>query len=299
METRDMLKYRDTKFFTQCGIKYKVDVYVNLESISSNKMHCFSTTYSEYRKAKNGRWVFTASGPCGEKEAKMFPELAAIFELNRVNHYGEGDVTNAVFWIRKGEDEFAKKCLRITDEEYHDFRLAALLDDTIYFRYLLLEKGIIERWKNEADYAISQLEYLCNCKWVNPYTPEEERFRLNMPTTEELRALEEKLNEGYYTKDAILARIQAKRDEERAERRKYLIESYDKKRKNLEIERQVMLAVFDFGIDTSNVIYYSYSNKLVFNWSTYSDKVSQEQFVDFVNNVDMSKMPEGIQFEIK
>ena len=60
-----------------------------------------------------------------------------------------------------------------------------------------------------------------------------------------------------------------------------------------------MLAVLDFGINTDNVIYYSSSNKLAFNWKNYGEKISQEQYCDFVNNVDRSKLPENIIFEMK
>lgn len=36
-----------------------------------------------------------------------------------------------------------------------------------------------------------------------------------------------------------------------------------------------------------------------FNWRDYGEKITQEEFDDFVNNVDRSQLPEGIKFELK
>lgn len=48
-----------------------------------------------------------------------------------------------------------------------------------------------------------------------------------------------------------------------------------------------------------NVIYYPHTNTLSFNWNDYGGKITQEEFDDFVNNVDRSQLPEGIKFELK
>lgn len=41
------------------------------------------------------------------------------------------------------------------------------------------------------------------------------------------------------------------------------------------------------------------SNTLSFNWDSYGEKITQEEFDDFVNKVDRSQLPEGIKFELK
>ena len=33
-----------------------------------------------------------------------------------------------------------------------------------------------------------------------------------------------------------------------------------------------------------------------FNWLDYKEQITQEQFVDFVNNLEYDKLPDGIQF---
>lgn len=63
--------------------------------------------------------------------------------------------------------------------------------------------------------------------------------------------------------------------------------------------RRGLLCVFDYGLSTDNVIYYSHTNTLSFNWNGYGEKITQEEFDDFVNKVDRSQLPEGIKFELK
>lgn len=43
----------------------------------------------------------------------------------------------------------------------------------------------------------------------------------------------------------------------------------------------------------------SHTNTLSFNWNGYGEKITQEEFDDFVNKVDRSQLPEGIKFELK
>lgn len=65
-----------------------------------------------------------------------------------------------------------------------------------------------------------------------------------------------------------------------------------------ETDKKIMLCVFDYGLSTDNVIYYNHTNTLSFNWRDYGEKITQEEFDDFVNNVDRSQLPEGIKFEL-
>lgn len=58
-------------------------------------------------------------------------------------------------------------------------------------------------------------------------------------------------------------------------------------------------SVFDYGLSTDNAIYYPHLNTLSFNWNSYGEKITQEEFDDFVNKVDRSQLPEDIRFELK
>ena len=51
-----------------------------------------------------------------------------------------------------------------------------------------------------------------------------------------------------------------------------------------------------------NFIYYDHRNTGVFNWRDYASKndiVTQEQFDRFLKKVDYSKLPSGIEFQLK
>lgn len=155
-------------------------------------------------------------------------------------------VENGYYFLNKEPKEKVISYLRITEEEYNALHGAG---DKSYFKFLLYTLSIVARWKEEADTAIKELEALTGCKWVNPYEYDKERKHISI-TEEEVSDINNKIETGYYTPEAITAR-------------------------------------------------YDHTNKVVFNWLDYKDKISQGDFVDFLNNVDYSKLPEGITFEIK
>lgn len=78
-----------------------------------------------------------------------------------------------------------------------------------------------------------------------------------------------------------------------------ICEYYNQKIREAETNKKIMLCVFDYGLPINNVIYYPHSNTLSFNWNDYGGKITQEEFDDFVNNVDRSQLPEDIRFELK
>ena len=69
--------------------------------------------------------------------------------------------------------------------------------------------------------------------------------------------------------------------------------------KKLKREKDIMLYILDAGLPIDNVIYYTNTNEVVFNWKDYDKKITQEEFVDFLNNVDYSVLPKGVTFKIK
>ena len=139
---------------------------------------------------------------------------------------------------------------------------------------------------------------MCGKKWVNPYKPEEERFVLTL-TDEERSLIEERTKAGHYSSENIeKSRVEAHKAKMAAKRAE-ICERYDKKIRQAEAEKKIILCVFDYGLPINNVIYYPHTNTLFFNWNDYGGKITQEEFDDFVNNVDRSQLPEGIKFELK
>ena len=76
------------------------------------------------------------------------------------------------------------------------------------------------------------------------------------------------------------------------------IESFEKKVAQMRQELDVELYFLSIGVKTNNYIYYSHRNTVVFNWKEWGDKMSQEEFVDMINKVDYTKLPEGIKIEL-
>lgn len=168
----------------------------------------------------------------------------------------------------------------------------------MYFKYLLFNLGIVDRWKRESDELIAELENLCGKKWVNPYKPEKERFTLTL-TDEERSLIEERIEAGYYSTENIEKRREEAHKAKMAEKRAKICEQYDKEIRKAEVGKKVMLCVLDYGLNVDNVIYYNHNNTLRFNWVDYGEKITKEEFDNFVNNVDRSQLPEGIKFELK
>ena len=134
--------------------------------------------------------------------------------------------------------------------------------------------------------------------WVNPYTPEKERFTLTL-TDEERLLIEEHIKAGYYSAENIEKRREEAHKAKMLKKRTEICEQYDKIIRKAETDKKIKLCVLDYGLLTDNVIYYPHSNTLSFNWDDYEKKITQKEFDDFVNNVDRSQLPEGIKFELK
>lgn len=298
METTNRLFYSSTKFFTENEEEYRITATVSLDDDCHNNMCDWSITADIRQKNKYGRYKEYMGGCCHDEIAKYVPELAKFIPLHCCNHYGAPmyPVENGMYHIKNSDKSVAIEYLRISDKEYS--KLSEAVDDKMYFKYLLFNLGIVDRWKRESDELIAELENLCGKKWVNPYKPEKERFTLTL-TDEERSLIEERIEAGYYSTENIEKRREEAHKAKMMEKRAEICEQYDKIIRNAETDKKVMLCVFDYGLSTDNVIYYNHTNTLSFNWRDYEEKITREEFDDFVNNVDRSQLPEGIKFELK
>lgn len=298
METTNKLTYLSTKFFTENKEEYRITVTVSLNDDCHNNMCDWGITADIRRKNKYGRYEEYMGGCCHGEITKYAPELAKFIPLHRCNHYGAPmyPVGNGTYHIKNSDKSVAIEYLRISDKEYS--KLSEAVDDEMYFKYLLFNLGIVDRWKRESNELLVELEDLCGKKWVNPYTPEKERFTLIL-TNEERLLIEERIKAGYYSAENIEKRREEAHKTKMAAKRAKICERYDKIIREAEKDKKIMLCVLDYGLSTDNVIYYNHTNTLSFNWNDYEKKITQEEFDDFVNNVDRSQLPEGIKFELK
>lgn len=205
-------------------------------------------------------------------------------------------VENGFYLIGKESKEKVIDYLRVTEEEYNVLRGAS---DKAYFKYILYTMGIVSRWNEEAKEAVKELETLTDNEWVNPYEHDKERKHITAFTDEEAAEMNKRIASGYYTPEAMKERKEEATRKAYEAKRAEIIAECENEVSKLEEKKTVKLYILDFGLPVDNVIYYEHKKEVVFNWLDYKDKISQEDFTDFLNSVDYSKLPEGITFNIK
>ncbi|MFS2518288.1 hypothetical protein [Bacteroides xylanisolvens] len=287
------LKYTETRIYKS----YKVDVKVRLSDDCRNGHADFAITADIYEKNKYDCWKWTAGGCCHEEIAVVFPELRPFIALHLSDAkgapmYAQG---NGFYHLRNSPKKLTMEYLRITDIEYNRFFREA--EDQLYFTYLLQTIEVPERWMQEAQAAIKQLEQLTGEKFEDTSV----RYQFTPLTLEEFQLVESRIAEGYYLPENIRKR---KHEAKLAARRKKIADlkatALSQKRK-IERELNIKLYVLRSGLPIDNFIYYNHNNKGVFNWmdSSCYQKITQAQFDRFIKKVDYTKLPEGIEFQLK
>lgn len=293
-----ILRWNPKKIYHEEGNVYKICAKVSLDDDCNNMHADFSITADVYERTKNGRWVWVAGGCQHDLISKHFPELKRFIPLHLCSHDGSPmyPVENGSFHVYNSSEIITNDYLRLSDGELQ--KLNAAPKDHAYFKYMLFHLGIVARWQKEADEFIRFLEEKTGVKWENPYTPEQEHFRLEI-SAEEKAKIETKISNGYYSEEAIAERNEARRIAKIEAQREEILAKYNKTEQQARNERDIKLYILDSGLPTDNVIYYNHTNEVVFNWKDYDKKITQEQFVDFINQVDYSKLPDGVEFSIK
>ena len=291
------LRYSASKMYNEDGNTFKIIVKISLDDECKNICCDWSITGNIYRRKKNGGFEDWKGGCVHEDILKHFPEFKKFVDLHLSDWHGAPiyAAENGYYIMNKDGKEKAREYLRITEDEANKLSMAG---DEKYFKFLLYHLGIVSRWQNESGEAIKELESLTGCKWVNPYEYEEERRHVII-TDEEVKEINEKIESGYYTAESVKARKEEERAKAIEKKRNEIINYCKKNVEELKRKRDIMLYILDSGLPVDNVIYYDYSNKIVFNWRDYGDKISQADFIEFINNIDYSRLPDGITFEIK
>jgi len=297
MEKSKRLCWAPTKHFTENGIDYRISIEVSLHDDCKNG-HCdFHLTGSVYKYGHRNPEV---CGCIHEEIEKYFPELRKFIPLHLCNYLGHPSYpeANGQYFIKHEGKEVAMRYLRITSDEFSKLSAVGDKEERPYFKYLLYKLGIVDRWKTEADEFIAFLEEKTGMKWENPYAESGERNVMHL-TDEERESIEKAVALGYYTPQAIEERVRVRHQAIQQAKRDEVIKRYEEETRKAREERDVKLYIFDSGLPIDNVIYYDHTKKVVFNWLDFKPQISQEDFVDFLNSVDYSKLPKGVTFEIK
>lgn len=292
------LSYTASKNYVENGATYRIDVKIQLADECKNGVCHWSVTADIYEERRNGRSVNVGGGCYHDDILKHFPEFSKFVALHLCDCHGAPlyAVENGFYLIGKESKEKVMDYLRVTEEEYNALHQS---EDKQYFKYLLYTMGIVNRWNEEASEAVKELESLTGNEWENPYEYDKERKHITAFTDEEASEMNKKIDSGYYTPEAMKERKEEAARKAYEKKRAEIIAECEKEVSKLEEEKTVKLYILDSGLPVDNVIYYEHKKKVVFNWLDYKDNVSQEDFIDFLNSVDYSKLPEGITFNIK
>lgn len=290
------LKYTVVKFFREKGITYKVITTIKLHDECKNGTCSWSITGTLQQKKGNGRFYDIGHGCIHEEILKAFPKLKMFVDLHLCDWRGTPlyPVENGYYFLQEDKKQ-AKEYLRVTDEE---MEILSKCDNKEYFKYQLFALGIVERWQAESKKAIQTLEELTGDVWVNPYKESEERHRFVL-SDEEREEMEGKILSEYYTESAIQERKEAERIAKIEKRKNEVIKTFEKIINKATKEKDVKLAILGAGLLSDNYIYYVEGNNVVFNYYSYHDKVTEEEYNNMLKNIDYSLLPEGIKFEFK
>ncbi len=275
------------------GVKYVV--HVSLDDDCKNGHIDFHCGGDAYQKNKYGRWEWFMGGCIHDEILQHFPQLKCFVDLHCSNTQGTPlfGAVNGFYHLERGEIDTMVYSLRLSKEEC-DY-LIKHAGDKEHFRYLLVKLGVPERWKKEAEAAIKYLEELTGEEFDDTST----RLEVVSFTSEEMSEFEKLIESGYYTVEAIHERKEAAKQKAKEKKITGLIADCESEKAKLDETLAVKLYIINAGLLTDNFIYYHHKREVVFNWLDYTDKITQEEFVDFVNSLDYSKLPEGIKFSIK
>jgi hypothetical protein len=293
-----------------------VDIRIRLDDECKNGHEDFSITANIRERNARGVMVDAGGGCCHELILSLRPELKPFVDLHLSTWQGVPMhcASNAFYWLAghlglsyvehhgsNGSDAKSKEdCLRIFRDHVRctGDELPALLEcrsaDELSIAFEDL--GIVDRWKNEADAAIKQLEL-----WTGKEFESEATRGHWLPVTIATRELvAERRASGYYSAEAIAARDAEKAAAMKAKKRAELLTAHDKTVRKAEKKLEVELFVLDnFGTKV-NCIYYEHSNELAVNWSSTCKLVTKEEFdhmVEVFKTFRTANLPEGVKLE--
>ena len=273
-------------------INMRIKIRLNDECKNGHQDFSITATYWEIGKVRNDRNMI-GGGCCHDEILKHRPDLQIFVNLHLCDFtgcpmYAVGNgfyhLTNGFNNTKPNEVNFkAEFCsyYRITAEQ---FDILAQSENKLRYAINLQKLGILLQWMDEARQAILLLEQWTGKKFLIDSV----KTQYTAPTAEQIADEQAKENAGYYLPSKIQERKdKAIQDAKNAEYSK-LIAERDKEIGKANREYEVKKAVLDGGLSLDNFIYYTHTNEGCFNWRNYGEKVTEQQFADFVRNSTLS-----------
>lgn len=289
---KNELKYKETK---KIGENTFIDVEIGLRYIKENFFSYFYAVGDVY-ELKSVRKKIISSGCIHEEILKYFPEFKIFVQLHGNSSFGMPVhmLSNLKFAIDNNKIDEICSYLDISDVMAKE--LICWGEEIDYLKYFLEENDIIYHLRSKANKAIKMLEELTNDEFENPdvlgiydYMP------LDNDTKEKIKKMNEN---GYFTMDNVIKR----RDEKIKELNLKFLEKekmkLEKEKREIDNEIKVLEYLCDEGISLNNHAYLRSVNVLAINlYKNRENAMSEEDYKRFLDSVDYSKLPKGIEFE--
>jgi hypothetical protein len=272
----------------------KMEIKIRLDDECRNGHDDFAITGSAWSKEHNRKYEEPDIGGCIHEEIlKVRPGLKPFVDLHLCDSKGAPmyAVENGIYHFLNSSKEVAMRYLRLSESEYEKLQFA--VDDKNYFKFLLETMNIVNRWYQEAQLATAVLEQMCGESYVDKSV----KRQYEPLTRGEILDVEDKLKNGFYTKESVQERKDKAVAEKKQKQIDKIVEDADKAILKITQERDLKLHILSLGYPISNMIYYDHINELVFNWMDWQGWISKEDFDRLLTLIDYSKLPGGIKIK--
>jgi len=276
-----------------------IKIRLNDECKNGHQDFSITATFWEVGKIRNdGNMMY--GGCCHEEILKVRPDLKIFVNLHLCDYLGNPMyvVENGFYHLCEGFNNIKPNAPKFKAEycEYYritpnQFDLLIKSENQLRFGIQLEKLGILDQWRAEAKKAILLMEEFTGAKFLIDST----KSQYKAPTAEQVAEEDARDKEGYYKPENVQARKLKAIEDAKA---KLYAEIEDETNKEIAKEKkafEVKKAVLDGGLTLDNFIFYNHTNEGCFNWKNYGNRVTDEEFENFVKNVNI----EGITWKNK
>ena len=288
----------------------------SLDDDCKNGYADFSFTYNLEERNSRGRYEFVSGGCASYTDDVFVQKMIKKWGLEALNKVTNCDfkgcpshtLANGLYFLKEGQVDVFQRYLRLTDVETE---VAKHLDSELGLYVWLLDNGVIDRWKEEADEAIRaiingrDIEFESDARKPNGciYFKEE-------PTEEMLNEEREKIKNGYYSKKNQESRAHELLLKEIGKQYMWGIEcqtkGIEKHRRKIRFLDAILAAVMkdvDILEDPlaclKNVIYYDESGYIGFNtWINCANREVSDHDIEIIKR-NMSEFINSHKLEVR
>lgn len=276
-----------------------VNIRLNDQCKNGHQDFAITGAFWEIGKSRNDR-NFISSGCCHDEILKYFPELKIFVDLHLCDYSGVQTyvIENGFYFLQNGfdktktSDENFKKefCeyYRILSDQYEILKNS---ENKNVFGYYIYSLGLLNEWKIQANEGIKQLEKLTG----DTFVCDSVKTQFNM-SNDEILEVEKLINAGFFASDKVEKRKIEKLENEKNAKIEKLKNAAKNDIKKINTELKIKLALIEAGDDLENVIYYTHSNILKFNWKDYNQKRKCDIEL-ILTKLDYKQLPKDIQIK--